>query len=386
MVFLFIAIIIISALSIVSSLSLYNNIETLLVEEKGKKAMSVTIAVAKLIEQDYPSFKKLLETHQYTGGSYDAVYYAKMQKIFREIREKADVKFLYCGKRVSEDEMVYLFDGEEPDSALFSPLGSKDNLDHMEQGFYKSKTSGYTPIMDDPEWGQLLTGLTPILDPETGQAVAHVGADVSVESVYISLAGIKNLIMINAFVLILITSLIIYKLLSMTSVFTDNDYLTGLRSKGYQERFLEQLIKKSKSNGKAFPLIMIDFDDFKLINDLYGHHFGDIVLKSVSDIIKVSTRSADCSARYGGDEFVIILPEANLEYALLVSQWLQKEVSGLQLKARNDVIVPVSISIGIALWKSGMTSEQILDHADKALYHSKRTGKNKTVVYTDELA
>lgn len=384
MIFLCVAVIIISTLSIVSALSLYNNIESLLVEEKGKKAMSVTIAVAQLIEQDYSSFEKLLKTDEYTGGNYDAVYYAKMQKVFRDIREKTEMKFLYCGKRISEDEMIYLFDGEAPDSGLFSPLGSKDNLDEMEQHFYQGKTSGYTPIIDDTEWGELLTGMTPIIDPSTGEVVAHVGADVSVESVYTSLSRAKNVIMINAFIIIVITSLIIYRLLRMSSRFTETDYLTGLHSKGYQERFLEQQIKKSTSSGKPFPLIMIDFDDFKLINDKYGHHFGDTVLKSVSEILKICTRSIDCCARYGGDEFVIILPESDLEYATLVCQWLQKEVSNLKLRAKNDV-VSVSISIGVALWKTGMTPEQILDRADKALYHSKRTGKNKTVVYTDDL-
>jgi two-component system cell cycle response regulator len=200
-----------------------------------------------------------------------------------------------------------------------------------------------------------------------------------------SLAGVKEVIMFNAFLFIIITSLIIYRLLSMTSIFTETDYMTGLHSKAYQERFLDQLIKKSISNGRTFPLIMIDFDDFKLINDEYGHHFGDTVLKAVAEIIKICTRSVDCCSRYGGDEFVIILPEANLEYASLVCQWLLKEVSCLKLKTKNNIPAPVSISAGIALWEMNMTAEQIMIHADKALYHSKRTGKNRIVVYSEEL-
>jgi diguanylate cyclase (GGDEF)-like protein len=386
MVFLFAAIVIISVLSIVSALSLYNNIESLLIEEKGKKAMSISIAVEKIIEQNYSSFSKLLNTDDYSDGSYDVVYYAKMQQIFREIREKTGVKFLYCGKRISDDEMIYIFDGENPNSKLFSPLGSRDNLDVMEQKIYRSKASGYTPIIYDAEWGELLTGMTPIIDPATGDAVAHVGADVSVSSVHTALQRVKSVVMFNAILLIIITSLIIYRLLCMPSIFMELDYLTGLHSKGYQERFLHQLIKKSINSGKQFPLIMIDFDDFKLINDEYGHQFGDAVLKAVSEIIKICTRSVDCCARYGGDEFVIILPEANLEYAALVCQWLLKEVSHLQLRTKNDIVVPVSVSIGIAVWETDMTADQIMVRADKALYHSKRTGKNKALVYTDDLA
>jgi len=386
LVCLFVAVSIISVLSIVSALSLYNNIESLLIEEKGKKAMSVSIAVAKLVEQDYSSFQKLLNVEEYKVENYDVIYHAQMQQIFQDIREKTGVKFLYCGKRISEDGMIYLFDGEVPVSELYSPLGTEDDLDEMEQNIYWSKTSGYTPIVNDTDWGDLLTGMTPIIDPDTGEAVAHIGVDVSVASIHTSLTNVQNVIMINAFLFIIITSLIIYRLLSMTSIFTETDYLTGLHSKGFQERFLDQQIKKSINSGKSFPLIMIDFDDFKRINDEYGHHFGDTVLRSVSDIIKICTRSVDCCARYGGDEFVIILPEANLEYAALVCQWLQKEVTNLPLRAKNDIVVPVSISIGIAMWEANMSSEQILTLADKALYHSKRTGKNQIVVYTDELA
>ena len=386
LVCLFVAVTIISALSIVSALSLYNNIESLLIEEKGKKAMSISIAMAKLVEQDYSSFQRLLNVEEYKVENYDVIYHAQMQQIFRDIKEKTGVKFLYCGKRISEDRMIYLFDGEAPVSELFSPLGSMDDLDEMEQKIYRSKTSGYTPIVNDSDWGDLLTGITPIIDPHTGEAIAHIGVDVSVASIDTSLLNIKNVIMINAFLFIIITSLIIYRLLSMTSIFTETDYLTGLHSKGFQDRFLDQQIKKSINSGKSFPLIMIDFDDFKQINDEYGHHFGDTVLRSVSDIIKICTRSVDCCARYGGDEFVIILPEANLEYAALVCQWLLKEVANLKLRTKNNIIVPTSISVGIAMWEANMSSVEILIRADKALYHSKRSGKNQIVIYTDELA
>jgi diguanylate cyclase (GGDEF)-like protein len=384
LLFLFTAIVIISVLSIVSAFSLYNNIEALLIEEKGKKAMSVSITVEKLIEQDYYSFKKLLETESYTPGNYDVVYYEKMQQIFRDIREKTGSRYIYCGKRISENGIIYLFDGEATDSAQFSPLGSKDTLDEFEQDIYNSNSPGYTPIVDNSEWGELLTGMAPVIDPATGDAVAHIGVDVSVDSVHNALENVRKVLMFNAFLFTVITSLIIYHLLRMSSFFTETDYLTGLHSKAHQERFLDQQIKKSISNGKTFSLIMIDFDDFKRINDEYGHQFGDTVLKAVAEIIKICTRSIDCCARYGGDEFVIILPEVNLEYATLVCQWLLNEVSNLKLKSR-DAVVPVSISAGIAQWENTMTAEQIVIRADKALYHSKRSGKNKVVVYSEEL-
>lgn len=385
MIFLYITIVIVSVVSLISSLYLYNSVQNLLVEERGRKALGVSIAVAKIIQQDYASFRKLLEVDNYGEGNYDESYYIRMQQIFQEINVQSNVKFVYCGKRISDEEMVYLFDGESPGSVLFSPIGSADDLDAVEKKTYAEKKPNYTSIVTDSDWGELLTGVAPIRDPYTGEAVAHVGVDVSAEQIYKSLSGIKKLIVINAILFILITTLIIYKLLSMNLFFMENDYLTGLHSKGFEERFLDQLIKKSTITGKAFPLIMIDFDDFKLINDVYGHHFGDCVLKQVADIIQICTRSVDCCARYGGDEFIIVLPEANLEYASFVCQWLLKEVSKLQIKTKDGGSVSVSISMGVALWKKGMTSEQILEHADKALYHSKRTGKGRMVIYKEGL-
>ena len=383
-VFLLFAVIVISCLSLITAMTLYRNIESLLVEEKGRKAMSVSVAVAKLIEEDYVEFDQFVKTKEYKSGNYDKAYYEKMQAIFKDLREKTGVKFLYCGKRVSDDEMIYLFDGEDPSSDLFSPLGSEDNIDEIERRVYREKTSGFTPIVNDSVWGELLTGVTPIIDPATGKVIAHVGVDVSVGQIKTALFSVRNVIFLNSIVISIITFLIIYRLLCMTSLLAENDYLTGLYSKGYQERFLNQLIKKSINSGKSFPLIMIDFDDFKKINDIYGHQFGDVVLKSVSEIIKLSSRAVDCCARYGGDEFIIILPDASLEYATLVCQWLLKEISAMNLKAKHEV-VPVSVSIGIALWNKGLTAEQALIRADKALYQSKRTGKNKVVVYSDDL-
>lgn len=385
MVFMYVAVIIISVFSIISALSLYSSIEKVLVEEKGRKAMSVSIAVAKLIEQDYPSFHALMDVQEYADGSYDKAYYMHMQQVFLEIKEETGAKFIYCAKRTSENKIAYLFDGETPDSEMFSPLGSADDMDGIEKQVYQNKTSGFTPIINDSVWGELLTGASPIVDPITGEALAHVGVDVSIAQIHTALEDIKRLIILNSMAIIIITSLIIYRLLSMAAIFTENDYLTGLNNKRYEEQFLAQLIKKSTNSGKTFSLIMIDFDDFKIINDEHGHQFGDYVLKSVSEILKMYTRSIDCCARYGGDEFVVILPEANLEYASLVCQWFLSEVSALNLRSKEDATVSISISIGIAQWERDMTSEQVLVRADKALYHSKRTGKHKLTVYTEDL-
>jgi sensor histidine kinase regulating citrate/malate metabolism len=242
-VFLLFAVILISCLSIVTAITLYYNIKSLLIEEKGQKAMSISVVVAKIIEENYTEFDQFVKTEDYTNGNYDRAYYEKMQAIFRDLKEKTGSKFLYCCKRISAGEMIYLFDGEDPDSELFSPLGSKDDVAEIEQKVYREKTSAFTPIVNNPVWGELLTGITPIIDPATGKVIAYVGVDVSVEQIKSTLFSIRNVIFLNSIAIAIITFLIIYRLLCMTSLLVENDYLTGLYSKGYQDRFLNQLIK-----------------------------------------------------------------------------------------------------------------------------------------------
>src|SRR6185437_7499345 len=95
--------------------------------------------------------------------------------------------------------------------------------------------------------------------------------------------------------------------------FAFTDYLTGLRTRGYFEQQLDLEVKRSERKGKAFSLMMVDIDHFKILNDTYGHHIGDQVLRQVTSLLVKDMREVDTVARYGGEEFVIILPETSEE-------------------------------------------------------------------------
>ncbi len=165
------------------------------------------------------------------------------------------------------------------------------------------------------------------------------------------------------------------------------DGLTGLYVHNYFISKLEDEINRFFIAHSKVSLIMVDVDDFKIYNDKYGHQFGDKVLKLVANIIKNSIRDIDFPARYGGDEFVIILPETDLKGAQLVASRLfdtmvhnETQIFDDELKKnlKND---PLSVSIGVGTFKEKYKNlNRFISEVDKYLYKAKNTGKHKIMV------
>ena len=161
------------------------------------------------------------------------------------------------------------------------------------------------------------------------------------------------------------------------------DALTGF----YNRRQLEERIKQETSSAKRqnrnLCALMIDIDYFKSVNDTYGHAVGDLVLKTVSREIKTQLRDYDIAGRYGGEEFVILLPFTKLDEAKMVGDRLRKAVENKKidiskLHPEKDCI-SVTISLGTSQFKDDETT--FITNADKALYKAKETGRNKVVIY-----
>jgi diguanylate cyclase len=125
---------------------------------------------------------------------------------------------------------------------------------------------------------------------------------------------------------------------------------------------------------------MIDVDNLKFINDQYGHRAGDKVIKEISQRIKETIRQVDIAARYGGDEFAIILPNTSLKDATIVAERLVGIVSRAPLVWRKDEIA-ISISVGVGQLDENDTPDDIASRSDKALYTAKQAGKNTFKVY-----
>lgn len=156
------------------------------------------------------------------------------------------------------------------------------------------------------------------------------------------------------------------------------DPLTGAPNRKSFEEHFSQAISRHTHKGAPTAMLLWDIDDFKIINDTYGHRAGDRVLQSVAACFKASIRATDFVARIGGEEFAILLGGLTLAEAVRIANQVRAAVEGLRFHFR-EIPVRVTASCGIAELKEGDTAEAVFDRADAALYQAKHTGKNLCV-------
>lgn len=161
----------------------------------------------------------------------------------------------------------------------------------------------------------------------------------------------------------------------------NTDQLTGLYNRNYLEEQLERELKLCERTNNPLSLVLLDIDHFKQINDQYGHYMGDQVLIGMAKLFRQRTRSNDIFARWGGEEFVLILPNATLEDAELVAADYRRM---LEAHVFADVI-RCTCSFGIAGWQSGLSSEIIFQRADDMLYEAKAAGRNHIICWREDI-
>ena len=165
------------------------------------------------------------------------------------------------------------------------------------------------------------------------------------------------------------------------------DALTGFNNRRQLEERIKQEVSSAKRQKRNLCAIMTDIDFFKSVNVTYGHATGDLVLKTVSRVIKLQLRDYDIAGRYGGEEFSIILPYTRILEAKMVAERLRKAVENTKIdiskvnNETNDKNISVTISLGIAEYENGDDEHTILQKADKALYKAKEGGRNKAEIY-----
>ncbi|WP_457643116.1 diguanylate cyclase [Persephonella sp.] len=161
------------------------------------------------------------------------------------------------------------------------------------------------------------------------------------------------------------------------------DQLTGLYNRRFLEEILPKLTKQTLRRNSQLGILMIDIDNFKQINDTYGHDVGDVVLSEVADILKRSVRESDYVIRYGGEEFLIILIDVQKGKSIEVAEKIRKLVEGSYINA-GDVKISPTVSIGVAEFPDDAEDiYQVIKLADMALYRAKKDGKNRTYRYSE---
>jgi two-component system cell cycle response regulator len=156
------------------------------------------------------------------------------------------------------------------------------------------------------------------------------------------------------------------------------DPLTGLHNRRYMENHLATLVIDALSSGRSLSVLLADIDHFKRINDTYGHDVGDVVLKEFSNRFRRNTRGIDLACRFGGEEFLVIMPDTNMSRAYQVGERLRVAIAADAFQIRPGLGIHMTASVGIATLECPEdTPETVFRRADSALFAAKRRGRNR---------
>jgi diguanylate cyclase (GGDEF)-like protein len=160
------------------------------------------------------------------------------------------------------------------------------------------------------------------------------------------------------------------------------DRLTGLHNRGYWEECLAHEYARHRRYQSMASLVMFDIDHFKKVNDSFGHPAGDKVIQSVAEVVRAQIRDTDYAGRYGGEEFVILLPDVDNAGAHVFAERLRLSIESL-LVSHEGQSIPFTVSLGVADLSVPMDEhKQLIERADQALYASKKGGRNQTSIYS----
>ncbi|MEK9764878.1 MAG: GGDEF domain-containing protein [Thalassolituus sp.] len=164
------------------------------------------------------------------------------------------------------------------------------------------------------------------------------------------------------------------------------DPLTGLFNVRHFRNSMEQELERTRRTGEPVTLMMVDLDHFKSINDTWGHESGNVVLKTVADLLQTQTRKLDICCRYGGEEFAVILPATQLMLAKQVAERFRMALEGLDIDlGETSINVTASIGIAVSDGRSGDEVPTLITRADECLYEAKHNGRNCVIGHAQKM-
>jgi len=168
--------------------------------------------------------------------------------------------------------------------------------------------------------------------------------------------------------------------LTMVAVEASRDPVTGIANRRCFDRTLEATVERARADHVPFSLLMIDIDHFKSFNDRLGHLIGDSILKLVGAVLSHSLREDDMVARFGGEEFAMILANADTDTAIAVGERIRTRIMAREMKRRStgENLGTITVSVGVATYGNNESARTLVTRADACLYEAKRTGRNRT--------
>ena len=352
-------------------LFIFQNTARTMKTQLGNKCIGIASAVAVLIEEDIDGFIELSQTLDMDTDYYRTIY-PKLSRIRHENDD--DIAFLYAQVRVSDTEIMYILDSEYMDDEFYTEAGYRDAITEPELEAYRTQQPYIPKDFVRNSYGTLLTCFVPLRVPATGEFVGLVGVDVSIDQ--------YNDVMQNQLITVILSIGMLILLLVFSLLFSSNwleriiarDNMTGAYNKAHFMRSLREQLRIAKRKGKPVTVLMLDLDHFKMINDTYGHLFGDVMLSALAGTISKLLRKMDCLGRYGGEEFSVYLPDTGLAAGIRVAERVRQAVQDMKVfNEEYNQNIQITISIGVAQATPGDSPQDILLLADKALYQAKKT-------------
>jgi diguanylate cyclase len=169
--------------------------------------------------------------------------------------------------------------------------------------------------------------------------------------------------------------------LKLAELHSKTDALTGLANRRSLAAFLRATQIAAMETGTPLSILMIDIDHFKKFNDNFGHPVGDQVLRLVAKVLQESVREGDLAARYGGEELIAVLPGTDLDQCTEIAERVRQRIADARLtrRATGEEISSITVSIGVAQFRLAESLEALVERCDRALYHAKRSGRNRTI-------
>ena len=163
---------------------------------------------------------------------------------------------------------------------------------------------------------------------------------------------------------------------------SETDPMTNLYNRRYFNDASKTIMELAKRDKTPLTVVMLDIDKFKKVNDTYGHDVGDDILISISNILLEMTRKSDLDCRFGGEEFILLLPETSLEGSMVIAEKIRKKVAAFSLTLKDDREVSVTVSLGVSQidMQHDLSIAPAIKRADIALYKAKESGRNKVCV------